>query len=340
MKNLKKAIAAISLFICLMLMCSCMRMEAGIIINGDGTGRVFNEITMSEATLTQMEMTKEDFLKSISESEDNDKYEDWNMEEVERTVPGEIEDETYVGVRYYKDGKLDELVSALSDSEDGSNITYDMKSENGNLELTINMFNDSDGSVGGEVNEYISQGMMKVYFTVTVPTEIVGSNGTISEDKKTATWDILSLASGADKEKTMRITFKEKSPFLLILIIMGGVLLAAAIAGVIIVALSKRKYRPRNAGNMQSNTVYSGNSFTVNQVSPSEQPVEAAAPVQPEAPVTAQPAEAAENVQSAEAAAPEQSEAAEEKPKFCTNCGAKIEYEAAFCMSCGEQIKK
>lgn len=328
MKNLKKAIAAISLFMCLMLMCSCMRMEAGVIINGDGTGRVFNEITMSEATLTQMEMTKEDFLKSVSESEDNDKYEDWSMEEVERLVPGEMGDETYIGVRYYKDGKLDELVSALSDSEDNSNVTFDMKSENGNIELTVNMFNDSEGSVGGEVNEYVSQGMMKVYFSVTVPSEIVESNGTISEDRKTATWDILSLASGADKERTMRITFKENSPFLLIVLIIGGVLLAAIIFGVIVVALSKRKYRPRNAVNNQSNTVYSGNSFTVNQVSQPEQPIEAPAPVQPEASAPVQPAEAA---------APEQSEA---KQKFCTYCGAKIEYEAAFCMNCGEQINK
>ena len=114
---------------------------------------------------------------------------------------------------------------------------------------------------------------------------------------------------------------------------MGVILLAAIIFGAVAVALSKRKFRPRNGGNMQSTTVYSGNSFTVKQISQPEQPVEAAAPVQPEAPAPVQPAEA---VQTAEAAVPEQPE---EKQKFCPNCGAKIEYEAAFCMSCGEQIK-
>lgn len=327
MKNLKKVIAAVSLLMCIFLMCSCMRMELGVVINGDGTGRVFSEMTISEKTLADMEMTKEDFLKSISESEDNDAYEDWSMEEVERTVPGEVGEETYVGIRYYKDGKLDELVDEFADSGTGPGITFDTKAENGNIVLTLNLLNGSEGSVSGEVSEFIAKGMVKAYFTVTAPSEVVETNGTISEDKRTVTWDILPVLAGADKEQTLTLAFKESSPFILILIIMGVILLAAIIFGAVAVALSKRKFRPRNGGNMQSTTVYSGNSFTVKQISQPQQPVEAAAPVQPEAPAPVQPAEAA---------VPEQPE---EKQKFCPNCGAKIEYESAFCMSCGEQIK-
>lgn len=324
MKNLKKAIAAISLLMCLMLMCSCMRMETGVIINSDGTGRVFSEITVSEKMLEQSGQTKEDFLKSVTQSDDNDKYENWNKEEVERTIPGETEDEIYIGVRYYKDGKLDELMGDLDD-DDASSLSYDIKSENGNIVVTINITNNQEGTAGGEINEYISQGMMKVYFTITAPTEIVDTNGTLSEDKRTATWDILSIMTGADKETTMTVAFKENSPFLLMLIIMGGVLVAAVIAGVIIVAVSKRKYKPRR------------NSYEAQPV-PAPVPTEQSYTTQP----VPQPVEVTAQPEATAPAAAEDtaSEEAEKKQSFCMNCGAKLEYESAFCMNCGEPVKK
>lgn len=328
-KSFKKALAAVALVFALLMMCSCMRMEMGIVINNDGTAKVFSEVTMSEATLTQLEQTKEDFMQSLRESEDSEDYEGWETEEVERLVPGEMGDETYIGMRYYKTGTFEEVMGALGDSDESSNITFDTKAENGERTISINFANTEGGSAGGEIEEYISQGMMTTYFTVTVPTEITSSNGKISADKKTATWDILKILSGADEEMSMTVTFKEPgSPVLLIILIAAGAVVLIGIVVALVVILGKKKPQPVAQAPMN---------YSIPQAVPVTNAVPAAdtAPVQETTPV--QEAAPAAETAPVQAEAPAEAAPAEEKA-FCINCGSKLESGSAFCANCGEKV--
>lgn len=319
-KSFKKALAAVALVLTLLMMCSCMRMEMGLVINEDGTAKVFSEVTMSEATLTQLEQTKEEFMQSLRESEDSEQYEGWEMEEVERAVPGEMGDETYIGMRYYKTGTFEEVTNALGESDDSSNFSFDKKTEGGVNTISIRLANKEGGSAGGEVEEYISQGMMTTYFTVTVPTEITSSNGVISADKKTATWDILKILSGADEEMTMEVSYKEPgSPVLMIILIAGGAVVLIGIVVALIVILGKKKPQP------VADT-------PVNYSIPQAVPVTNAVPVQETAPV-----QEAAPVAEAAPEAPVAAAPAEEKA-FCENCGSKLEPGSAFCTNCGEKV--
>ncbi len=322
-KSFKKALAAVALVFALLMMCSCMRMEMGIVINEDGTAKVFSEVTMSEATLTQLEQTKEEFMQSLRESEDSEQYEGWEMEEVERIVSGEIGDETYIGMRYYKTGTLEEVVAELGDTDESSNITFDTRKENGENIVNITLTNNEGGSAGGEVEEYVSQGMMTTYFTVTVPTEITSSNGVISADKKTATWDILDIISGADKEKNMVVSYKDAgSPVLMIVLIAVGAVVLIGIVVAVIVICGKKKPQPVADTPM-------------NYSIPQAVPVTNAVPAQETAPVqTAAPVAETAPVQ---AEAPAEAAPAEEKA-FCINCGTKLEPGSAFCTNCGEKV--
>lgn len=259
---MRKIIAFLSLSLCLLFMCSCMRMETGVVINGDGTGRVFSELTIAESMLEDGEMTKEQFYESITDSEDNDKYNDWQKEEVERIVSGEASSEKYVGIRYYKDGKLDELIKSINEDSDDSEFTFDMRSEGGRKIVDIRFMNKADGSASGEISEYIAQGMMKVYFTVTAPSDVVETNGTVSADKRTVTWDVLSVMSGADKEKTLTVAYNDGSSIAPLLIIMIVGFLAAIIIVIITVVVSKNKKRSAGAAASEQTAVTSEKSET------------------------------------------------------------------------------
>ncbi|MGN0619936.1 MAG: LppM family (lipo)protein [Ruminiclostridium sp.] len=297
-KILKRAAAAVSLLLVLMLACSCMDMETGIIFKEDGSARVYCDMTVDEELLEKSGKTKEEFLKSISESSDSDKFESWeNREEITKTVSGK----TYFGIRYFADKTWDEITSI--DNVNDSEIFCEIKNEGGKISVKM-VLNGIGETSGGDVAEYIAQGMMNVRFRITAPFELVETNGTKDEDGSVY-WDLIPVMTGSVSSLEMTATYNKGGiNLVLILCIAGGVVV---VAGIIIAVVLLTKKKPAAAPVPMGAIL-------------GEQPEQQPAPVQQTVPAQ-QPAPA--------------EQPAPVTAKFCKDCGAKIEEGSKFCINCG-----
>ncbi len=310
-KRIKKAVCILATAVMMLALSSCMAMETGLILNEDGTVRLFCDTTVEEEMLTSMEMTKEDFLNSINESESSEEYEGFNSETIETEVDGK----SHVGQRYYKDMSIDELNNYEQSADDGINIKYSAVKEGGNLVLTITYTNNTDASAEeqSELGEYMAQGMMTTKQSVIAPYEIVETNGVVNTDTKKITWDTLDVMMGTTKEAVFTVTYALPSTFPIGIVIAIAAVVVVAIVVVVIVILTK--------GNKNNQ---------LKQVAPISynEPVTTPAPVE-EAPV--------------QETAPAQTETAEtpvaEAKKFCELCGTKLDADAKFCHGCGEKVE-
>lgn len=293
-KILKRAAAAVSLLLVLMLACSCMDMETGLIFNEDGSARVYCDMTVDEELLKESGKTKEEFLSSVSGSEDSEQFKGWNKEEVTKTISGK----TYIGIRYFMDKTRDELMN-LNNVNDTIN-SCEIKNEDG--KISVKMVVSGAGELsGGDVANYIAQGMMNVRFRISAPFELVETNGTKDEDGSVC-WDLIPAMTGSVSSLEMTATYKAGGiNFVLILCIAGGVVL---VAGIIIAVVLLTKKKPAAPAPVPMGTILSEQPAPVQQTVPAGQPVS-----------TEQPAPAAD--------------------KFCKNCGAKIEGGSKFCINCG-----
>ncbi len=194
-KILKRAAAAIALLLAVMLACSCMAMETGIIFKKDGTVRVYRDVTVDETLLENSGQTREEFFSSVSESEDAERFADWTREEIIRTVS----DATYIGIRYYKDCTCAELESVLS-AVDDMGASYDIKNEGGRLKVRITAAGEGNGS--SEAYEYISNGMMEVKLRIYAPYATLETNG-ITEEDGSVYWDLLPVMMGEEESLAM-----------------------------------------------------------------------------------------------------------------------------------------
>lgn len=293
-KILKRAAAAVSLLLVLMLACSCMDMETGIIFNKDGSARVYCDMTVDEELLEKAGKTKEEFLKSISESSDSDKFESWdNREEITKTISGK----NYIGIRYFADKTWDEITSI--DNVNDTEIFCEIKNEDGKISVKM-VLNGIGEMSGGDVAEYIAQGMMNVRFRITAPFELLETNGTKDEDGSVY-WDLIPVATGSVSSLEMTAIYNKSGiNLLLILCIAGGVLV---VAGIIIAVVLLTKKKPA-AAPVPMGVILGEQPAPVQQTVPAQQ----TAPAEQPAPVTA---------------------------KFCKDCGAKIEGGSKFCINCG-----
>ncbi|MGN0578547.1 MAG: zinc ribbon domain-containing protein, partial [Ruminiclostridium sp.] len=284
-----RAAAAVLLLIVLMLACSCMDMETGIIFKEDGSARVYCDMTVDEELLEKAGKTKEEFLQSISESSDSDKFESWdNREEITKTVSGK----TYFGIRYFADKTWDEITSI--DNVNNSEIFCEIKNEDGKISVKM-VLNGIGETSGGDVAEYIAQGMMNVRFRITAPFELVETNGTKDEDGSVY-WDLIPVCTGSVSSLEMTATYKAGGiNLLLILCIAGGVVV---VAGIIIAVVLLTKKKPAAPAPVPMGVILGEQPAPAQQPAPAEQP----------APVPA---------------------------KFCKDCGAKIEDGSKFCINCG-----
>lgn len=192
---LKRAAAAVSLLLGLMLACSCMAMETGIIFKRDGTVRVYRDVTVDETLLENAGQTREEFFSSVSESEDAERFAGWTKEEITRTVS----DATYIGIRYYKDCTCAELESVLS-AVDDVGASYDIKNEGGRLKVRITAEGSGNGS--SEASEYISNGMMDVKLRIFAPYAALETNG-ITEEDGSVYWNLLPVMLGEEESLTV-----------------------------------------------------------------------------------------------------------------------------------------
>ena len=290
-KILKRAAAAVSLLLVLMLACSCMDMETGLIFKEDGSARVYCDMTVDEELLKEAGKTKEEFIQSISESEDSEQFKGWSKEDVTKTISGK----NYIGIRYFIDKSRDELAELKNIND--SQISCEIKNEGGKLSVKMVVAGTGE-TIGGDVANYIAQGMMNVRFRVSAPFELLETNGTKDEDGSVC-WDLIPVMSGSVSSLEMTATYKAGGiNLVLILCIAGGVVV---VAGIIIAVVLLTKKKPAAPAAVPMGVILG------------EQPVQQAAPVQQNAPAE-QPAAAA---------------------KFCKDCGAKMEEGAKFCISCG-----
>ena len=311
-RKLKKAVCVFAAAVMMLCLSSCMAMETGLIFNEDGTVRLFCDTTIEEDMLSSMEMTTEDFLNSINESESSEEYEDFASETIETEVDGK----SYVGQRYYKDMTLDELNAYIESSEDGVTVKYSAVKEGGNLVVTITYTNNAETSEEeqSELTEYMAQGMMTTTQSIIAPYEIVDTNGTVNTETKKITWDTLNVMMGTEKEAVCTVTYKLPATFPIAAVIIIAAVVVVAIVVVVLVMVTK--------GNKKNEIPY---------VAPAQ---EIPAPVQ-EIPAPVQETEApAEEEAVTEAPAEE----AQEK-KFCEICGTKLDADAKFCQGCGEKVE-
>ncbi len=293
--------AALAMVLCL---CSCMAMENGLIINADGSVRLFCDTTVEEEMLSSMEMTKEEFVQNIKDSESSEGYEGFEIELVERTIDGK----KYVGCRYYKDMTVDELM-AYEQGDANVTATYSVVEEGGNLIVKIT-YKNSDPADTNEMGEYITQGMMTTSQSVTAPYEVIETNGTYDAAAGTVTWDTLDVFMGTVTTAEYTVTYKVSAggfPVGLIFVI-AAVLLIAVVAVIIIMKKNRQPVIPQAAVDFSAPMETSTAQWT--------------APVQT---ATAAPAE-------------EAPEAEKAQTKVCRVCGAEVSADAQFCTICGAKL--
>ncbi len=242
MKSFKKLLCMISLTAMMLSLSACMSMENGLIINKDGTVRLYCDATIDESALSQMDMTREEFIESINESEDASDYEGFTTESVETQIDGK----KYIGQRYYKDMKLDELNNhkQASDSDSEVDVTYNAVKKGNKLTITITYKNvapaadNSSDIEGEELGNYIAQGMMTTKQCITCPYKIVETNGVQDTSTNKVTWNTLSVFTGEENEMVCTVTYKLPIPLWLII---GIIAVVVAIVVVVVIIIVKKK---------------------------------------------------------------------------------------------------
>ena len=216
---------------------SCLRMEIGLTVNKDGSFDFYDEITIKKSALSEMNMTEEEFYSSLDESMET-ADEKTTVEKVSLTVDGE----EYIGTRLMRKFASAEELEAdfTSSSTDNLGITYSKTQSGFDTTISITLKNGSEStSESAEAAQYVTEGMMKTLFKISVPVQIKETNGALSDDKLSATWDINALIGGQEKEHTFSVTYTDMSGLIPIIVIAAAVVIIAVI--VVITAVAKRK---------------------------------------------------------------------------------------------------
>lgn len=172
----------------LLTLCSCMSMEAGVVINADGTVRVYTEMAIQKSMLDEMGMTEEEFFE---QSGDSDSFEGWERESFSKNIDGE----KYTGIRYYKDGPFSLLSeNALSD-ESGLENEMSFQLEGEDLVVRI-VYRNDEADEGGETDDFaMYENQIQMKFRLSVPFTVVETNGEIGEDGSVC-WDLTDVFMG------------------------------------------------------------------------------------------------------------------------------------------------
>lgn len=292
----KRLTAAAALLALLFTLCSCMDMEMGIIINPDGSARAYTEIAVQKSLLEMAGKTEEEFFEQVDETGSTSKLKDWKTEKYSKTIDGD----TYMGVRYYKDGSVEELIKEGITSENGDMEKISVERKGSALLITV-VYEGDVTEPGDEIGDYLSQNLMNVTFRIRAPFPILETNGTIDEDGSVY-WNMLDAMTGKTDRLEMTVSYDAGMDLGTILLIVIGAL-AAVIVVVVVIVLLRKKPKPLAA-----------------QPSLSTETAETAETSAPPAPTT-----------------PTASEA--ETKKFCSSCGTQVNADDAFCQSCGAKIR-
>lgn len=237
MNHFHKAATIIISAMSVCLFSSCMRTDYGLnLTNGIGKNSVYICNSISEDGLEQMGTTKEEFLKKLDEEAEKEGFSRWVKENVNfKTSNGEH----YVGTKYSLKVSKNATEKAVKDLVfDYADITYSERSSIGTHTVTIvltprgGVWSDKNYSsyVGQSDEDYIDY-----YFTINVPTKITDTNGTLTNNGKSAEWNLEPLMDEESDYLNMSVTYKDYS-----LLITTGIVFAIIVIGIIIVFLYQK----------------------------------------------------------------------------------------------------
>lgn len=220
--------------ICLLLvmLSGCYKVNVNVTVSPDGTGTLAMEMLMSEAMMSDNEMTVDDLKESVLVDLSEEEKAQMTVETVERTYG----DDRYVGISVtYKDtmsnDELD-LSSAVTVDQDAKTITFDI---NGAVLANLSGYF-RDDEMGMDM-ETLKLAGVECNMNITMPFAIESyEGGTLSSDKKTLTVDLLTF----DGDRVTAMCRMPKAGSNSIGWIIGGVaLVVLVLAGVVM--FRKRK---------------------------------------------------------------------------------------------------
>lgn len=283
---------------------SDMDTEFGVTVNSDRTARAYTEIAIPKSVFGEIGLSEEEFFGLIGSS---DSFGDWESERFSKETDGR----EYTGIRYYKDSPLDFLSeNGLSGGNElGTEMSF--QREGGDYLVRVLYQGGKTDGAGG----YPVKGA-KAKFRLSVPFPVAETNGVIGEDGSVC-WDLTDVFSGNADQLEMTARFKVGPDIGTILLIVGGIVLAAAVIVVVVLAVRNRP-KPL-AASARTDTSYV--------------PTETATAIPTPAPTEA----SARESEQAKSAPAEQAENSAEN-RFCSNCGAQLKEGDLFCASCGAKV--
>lgn len=301
-KKLKKAVLALGAMLITLALSSCMAMEQGLEFTEEGKVIIFAEISVEEEMLSQADTTKEDFFNSMDESEDAKEFEGWDKTEIEKNI-GE---KKHIGTRYYKEMTYEEINQLAAADPEKTSVVYNITETKKTIDVAVTYTykGETTEDEGSEIGAYIAQGMMTTSFTIKTPYEILETNGTVSEDGTTVTWDTLDVMIGTTPEKVLTLSMEKPSIFssVGVFIALGAAVLIPVLTIVILLATRKKPGQ-----------VYTGSTEYVSDKT-QELPV-----------IT-------NEMQSGTADT--------EIARYCHNCGTPAKRNDLFCSKCGAILKR
>lgn len=163
-------------------------------------------------------------------------------EEVKEYSEGSYDKYKYGGDTYYTDKDeeeerefedIDELQEILEENEFFTDLKLTKRSIKGTIDTQATLYEDMSSDQTQNMEEYGDY--IKMAFTVTFPNKVVDTNGELSEDKKTVTWEY------DLNDEEVEIYAKCSNPLLTVLIVLGVIILVAVAAFVIYMQIQKNK---------------------------------------------------------------------------------------------------
>lgn len=209
----KKILALATALVVMFAFTGCMSSNNEITVNADGTADVYVDMSIDKAKTYDVmyELVKEDVDDSLSQAQQEQKVSEYANEMLAEFEAGLLEDDVFklekINGRECWTVKENEQGISLKDARDAFG-EYDSNTWISAKGFKIDMSEILDGVAEVEDDEELSNIGMTLVFKITLPHEIVKTNGELSADKKTVEWNWESIkknskiyAYAADKTK-------------------------------------------------------------------------------------------------------------------------------------------
>lgn len=250
MKMKAKILVVIAGLMCIAPLFACYRIEYGLVIGkGNERNAVYYASTISEEQLKKNGYTKEQYLQKEKEEANELGYTGW--QEVEAIDMTDSDGNHYIGTRYTDRMKNKDTAEYLTKLMlDNADMVYTDTNLFGKRTISVTMTprgGNFSGIYGNSANNNKYQEYYDHYFAITVPGQILETNGAVKNDGYTAEWDIDSIIEGDSGYINMQVTFQDNSFFIPIIVI-GIIVILVIIAGVVFVIMRKKAQKEFDNG--------------------------------------------------------------------------------------------